>query len=202
MARYRGRHRAPSSTGRAIARTAVAGAMAGTPLLALTPAANAASDSTWDRLAQCESGGRWDINTGNGFHGGLQFTPRTWSGFGGREFAPVAYQASRAEQIIVAERVLAKQGWNAWPTCSRKVGARGEAASQREAVSRSDAPARQVRAASTSATSGSYVVKSGDTLGRIASANNVAGGWKEIVKKNPALAGNPNAIRVGQKLTI
>ena len=117
MARYRGRHRAPSTTGRAIARTAIAGAMAGTPFLALTPAANAASDSTWDRLAQCESGGRWDINTGNGFHGGLQFTPRTWSGFGGREFAPVAYQASREEQITVAERVLAKQGWNAWPVC-------------------------------------------------------------------------------------
>ena len=196
MARYRGRHRAPSSTGRAIARTAVAGAMAGTPLLALTPAANAASDSTWDRLAQCESGGRWDINTGNGFHGGLQFTPRTWSGFGGREFAPVAYQASRQEQIIVAERVLAKQGWNAWPVCSRKVGARGEAASQR------DAPVRQVRAASAPATSGSYVVKSGDTLAKIASANNVDGGWKAIVKKNPALAGNPNAISPGQKLTI
>ena len=198
MARYRGRHRAPSSTGRAIARTAVAGAMAGTPLLALTPAANAASDSTWDRLAQCESGGRWDINTGNGFHGGLQFSPRTWSGFGGREFAPVAYQASRGEQIIVAERVLAKQGWNAWPVCSRKVGARAESASQR------DAPARQVRAASAPATStsGSYVVKAGDTLGKIASANNVDGGWKAIVKKNPALAGDPNAIRPGQKLTL
>jgi resuscitation-promoting factor RpfA len=196
MARYRGRHRAPTTTGRTIARTAIAGAVAGAPLVIAVPAAHAATDSTWDRVAQCESGGRWDINTGNGFHGGLQFSPRTWSGFGGREFAPVAYQASRQEQIIVAERVLAKQGWNAWPVCSRKVGARGEAASQR------DAPVRQVRAASAPATSGSYVVKSGDTLAKIASANDVDGGWKAIVKKNPALEGNPNAIRPGQKLTI
>ena len=199
MARYRGRHRAPSTTGRAIARTAIAGAMAGAPFLITAPAANAASDSTWDRLAQCESGGRWDINTGNGFHGGLQFTPRTWSGFGGREFAPVAYQASREEQIVVAERVLAKQGWNAWPVCSRKVGARGESASQR------DEPAQPVRAsapATPAATSGDYVVRSGDTLAKIANAQNVAGGWKAIVAKNPGLAGNPNAILPGQRLTL
>jgi resuscitation-promoting factor RpfA len=173
--------------------------MAGAPFLITAPAANAASDSTWDRLAQCESGGRWDINTGNGFHGGLQFTPRTWTGFGGREFAPVAYQASREEQIVVAERVLAKQGWNAWPVCSRKVGARGESASQR------DAPAQPVRAsapATPAATSGDYVVRSGDTLAKIANAQNVAGGWKAIVAKNPGLAGNPNAILPGQRLTL
>ena len=118
MARYRGRHRAPSRTGRTIARTAVAGAVAGAPLLVAIPA-NAAPDSAWDRVAKCESGGKWDINTGNGFHGGLQFTPSTWSGFGGKQFAPVAYKATREQQIVVAERVLAKQGWNAWPVCSR-----------------------------------------------------------------------------------
>jgi resuscitation-promoting factor RpfA len=203
MARYRGRHRAPSTAGRTIARTAIAGAVAGAPLLATAPSAFAASDSTWDKLAQCESGGRWDINTGNGFHGGLQFTPRTWSAFGGKEFAPVAYKASRAEQIVVAERVLAKQGWNAWPSCSRKTGVRGESASQRESPSRGSDKSENVRVVSSESaksTKGNYTVKRGDTLGRIASANNVAGGWKAIVKKNPGL--NPHSIVPGQKLTL
>ncbi len=200
MARYRGRHRAPSTAGRTIARTAVAGAVAGAPLLIAAPAAVAAPDSTWDKLAKCESGGRWDINTGNGYHGGLQFSPRTWSGFGGKEFAPVAYQASREEQIVVAERVLAKQGWKAWPACSRKLGIRGEPATQRDAPARNDGD--RVRLASTEATTGGYVVKRGDTLGRIAAANNVAGGWKAIVEKNPALRGNPHSIVPGQKLTL
>jgi hypothetical protein len=200
MARYRGRHRAPSTAGRTIARTAIAGAVAGAPLLVAAPSAFAASDSTWDKLAQCESGGRWDINTGNGYHGGLQFSPRTWSAFGGKDFAPAAYKASREEQIVVAERVLAKQGWNAWPSCSRKTGVRGESASQRDAPSRDSG--EQVRTVSAESTSGNYVVKKGDTLGRIAAANNVEGGWQAIVEKNPALRGNPNSIVPGQKLTL
>jgi len=83
--------------------------------------ANAASGSTWDRLAQCESGGDWSTNTGNGFSGGLQFTPSTWKAFGG-EGSPK--NASRAEQIAVAERVLDEQGWSAWPACSKKLGLR------------------------------------------------------------------------------
>lgn len=200
MARYRGRHRAPSKTGRTIARTAVAGAVAGAPLLVAAPAANAAPDSAWDKLAQCESGGRWNINTGNGYHGGLQFSPRTWSGFGGKEFAPVAHQATREEQIVVAERVLAKQGWNAWPACSRKTGVRGESPTQRDAPANNSGD--QVRLASAESTSGDYVVKSGDTLGRIASANNVAGGWKALVEKNPALKANPDSLVPGQRITL
>ena len=202
MARYRGRHRAPSRTGRTI-RTAVAGAVAGAPLLVAAPAANAAPDTAWDKLAQCESGGRWNINTGNGFHGGLQFTPRTWAGFGGKEFAPVAYKASREQQIVVAERVLAKQGWNAWPSCSRKTGVRGESSTQRDAPARKSGSGEQVRlAAQETTTSGDYTVKRGDTLGRIASTNNVAGGWKALVEKNPALKGNPDSLKVGQRLTL
>jgi hypothetical protein len=78
----------------------------------------------WDRLAQCESSGNWSINTGNGFFGGLQFLPATWEGFGGLAFAPRADLATREQQIIVAERVLTKQGWGAWPACSRKLGLR------------------------------------------------------------------------------
>ena len=78
----------------------------------------------WDRLAQCESSGNWHINTGNGFFGGLQFLQATWEGLGGLAFAPRADLATREQQIIVAERVLAKQGWGAWPECSRKLGLR------------------------------------------------------------------------------
>lgn len=77
----------------------------------------AATDAEWDRVAQCESGGNWSINTGNGYHGGLQFSPSTWTSHGGGQFAPYAHQASKAEQIYVAEKVLASQGKGAWPTC-------------------------------------------------------------------------------------
>jgi LysM repeat protein len=75
----------------------------------------------WDRLAQCESGGNWGINTGNGYSGGLQFAPGTWRANGG---TGSAHNASRAEQIRVAERVRASQGWGAWPACSSQLGLR------------------------------------------------------------------------------
>jgi LysM repeat protein len=77
--------------------------------------------SVWDRLAQCESGGNWGINTGNGYSGGLQFAPGTWAAHGGKGSA---HNASRAEQIRVAERVRASQGWGAWPACSSRLGLR------------------------------------------------------------------------------
>jgi LysM repeat protein len=77
--------------------------------------------SVWDRLAQCESGGNWGINTGNGYSGGLQFSPGTWAANGGTGSAS---NASRSEQIRVAERVRASQGWGAWPACSAKLGLR------------------------------------------------------------------------------
>lgn len=110
--------------GRCLARLAIVGALAVSAPLAIagTATATAASGSVWDRLAQCESGGRWNINTGNGYHGGLQFSPRTWRAFGGTGSAS---RASRVQQIAVAERVLAAQGWGAWPSCSRKIGVRG-----------------------------------------------------------------------------
>lgn len=79
----------------------------------------AATDGEWDQVARCESGGNWAINTGNGYHGGLQFSPSTWSSHGGSEYAPAAYMATKEEQIAVAERVLAGQGKGAWPVCGR-----------------------------------------------------------------------------------
>ncbi|OZC55212.1 resuscitation-promoting factor [Rhodococcus sp. 06-621-2] len=117
-----GRHRKPTTTGRTVAKVAVTGAIMGTAGIAFTGTANAAPDSDWDRLAQCEAGGNWGINTGNGFQGGLQFSPSTWNSHGGQQYAATANQASREEQIAVAEKVLASQGWGAWPSCSSSLG--------------------------------------------------------------------------------
>lgn len=103
-------------------KVAASTAALGTAAALFAPTASAAPDSDWDRLAQCEAGGNWSINTGNGFSGGLQFTQQTWTGHGGGEFAPTAAQASREQQIVVAERVLASQGWGAWPACSASLG--------------------------------------------------------------------------------
>ncbi|MCR5913849.1 DUF348 domain-containing protein [Corynebacterium sp. zg254] len=87
-------------------------------------APSVANGSVWDAIAQCESGGNWAINTGNGYQGGLQFSPSTWAGFGGTEYAPAAHMATREQQIAVAERVRASQGWGAWPSCTSKLGLR------------------------------------------------------------------------------
>ncbi|BBX00517.1 hypothetical protein MMOR_14530 [Mycolicibacterium moriokaense] len=114
-----GRHRKPTASAVNVAKVAFTGAVIGTGGLALAGQANAATDSEWDQVARCESGGNWAINTGNGYHGGLQFSPSTWTSNGGGEFAPAAYLASKEEQIVVAERVLASQGKGAWPSCGR-----------------------------------------------------------------------------------
>ncbi|QKW19888.1 transglycosylase family protein [Kitasatospora sp. NA04385] len=81
------------------------------------PSANAASVTTWDKVAQCESGGNWAINTGNGYYGGLQFSNQTWAAYGGTAYAAQANLATKEQQIRIAEKVLAGQGQNAWPVC-------------------------------------------------------------------------------------
>jgi len=78
----------------------------------------------WVALARCESGGDWQINTGNGYYGGLQFSLTSWKGAGGQQYAAYPHMASAAQQMVTAERLLDMQGWGAWPTCSRKVGLR------------------------------------------------------------------------------
>lgn len=106
-----------------VRREAVAAVIArGTKPRSTAPAV--ADGSVWDSIAQCEATGNWAINTGNGFSGGLQFTPSTWAAFGGTEYAPEAWQASREQQIAVAEKVQAAQGWGAWPACTAKLGLR------------------------------------------------------------------------------
>ncbi|MDN5574218.1 MAG: transglycosylase family protein, partial [Micrococcales bacterium] len=105
-----------------IKNTIVAGTASVIGGVALLGAAAPAQASPWDALAECESGGNWSINTDNGFSGGLQFTPQTWAGFGGQGSPE---NASKSEQIAVAERVQAEQGWGAWPACSAKLGLSG-----------------------------------------------------------------------------
>lgn len=78
----------------------------------------------WDHIAQCESGGDWSINTGNNYFGGIQFSKTSWDAMGGQEFAEYPHHASKAEQIIVAEKLQDVQGWGAWPVCSKKIGLR------------------------------------------------------------------------------
>ncbi|SDP44449.1 Transglycosylase-like domain-containing protein [Pedococcus dokdonensis] len=102
-------------TGVAVAGVAtVAGGMA--------TATSAQASTVWDRVAACESGGNWSINTGNGYYGGLQFSDRTWDGFGGERYAATANRATKAEQITIAQKVLASQGPGAWPTCGARAG--------------------------------------------------------------------------------
>ena len=81
-----------------------------------------AARSVWDVVATCESGGNWAINTHNGYYGGLQFSSSTWKAFGGTRYASRADLASKAAQIVTAQRVLASQGPGAWPTCGRRAG--------------------------------------------------------------------------------
>jgi pyruvate/2-oxoglutarate dehydrogenase complex dihydrolipoamide acyltransferase (E2) component len=188
-------------TGRGLLRLAVAGAVAvGTPI-ALAGNAEAAPSSVWDKVAQCESGGNWNTNTGNGYYGGLQFSASTWRAYGG---SGSAHNASRAEQIAVAERVLAGQGWGAWPVCSRKAGATGQAATLRNSAPAAPKPAPAAApkpAAAPAAAVGDYLVQRGDTLSSIASRQHVTGGYKALLAKNPALK-NPNRIFPGQHLKV
>jgi nucleoid-associated protein YgaU len=208
---YAGRHRAPATPNRstrALIGVTAAGAVVAGPLALASPA-EAASGRTWDRLASCESGGNWSINTGNGFYGGLQFTRSTWKGFGGGRYADRADHASRSEQILIAEKVLDGQGWGAWPECSRKLGLSRADAAGSPRVSRSKARkaikkrTTSRRAAVSTGSRGGYVVRSGDTLSKIAARKHVRGGWRALFSKNASrLHGNPNRIYVGQRLVL
>ena len=93
-------------------------------LLAATGNAAAADGGVWDRIAQCESGGNWHINTGNGYYGGLQISSSTWRAYGGRHFAALPSRASKPQQIRIGERIKRGQGWHAWPACSARLGLR------------------------------------------------------------------------------
>ncbi|MEU3031709.1 transglycosylase family protein [Streptomyces incarnatus] len=112
----KGKHRRPSKAVRVVTLAGVTGAAVAAPLMA-TGTASAATASQWDAVAQCESGGNWAINTGNGYYGGVQFSASTWAAYGGTAYASTADKASKSQQITVAEKVLAAQGKGAWPVC-------------------------------------------------------------------------------------
>ena len=167
--------------------------------LATSLPAEAARSTVWDKVALCESGGNWKINTGNGYYGGLQFSSRTWSGFGGKTYASKAHKAKKSEQIAIARRVLAVQGRGAWPTCGRRAGLtkqngkadRHATPSTNPGVSQGGEPVHKT-----------ITVKRGDTIRKLAKRHHVAGGWKGLWKLNKKTVKDPNRIEVGQVLKI
>ncbi|MBK1785372.1 LysM peptidoglycan-binding domain-containing protein [Prauserella cavernicola] len=210
---YRGKHRKTSAASRTFARVAVAGLAVGAPLaIAATPAQ--ADSVNWDAIAQCESGGDWSINTGNGYSGGLQFAPSTWQAYGG---TGSAHNASRDQQIAVAERVLEGQGIGAWPVCGAQAGSSGSyqgsntAGSAETSTSYESAPAEEsapapapapapVAGVAKSNPDGDYTIVAGDTLTKIAEKKNVEGGYAKLADLNQDFISNPDYIVVGQKI--
>ncbi|MGW7609209.1 transglycosylase family protein [Streptomyces sp. NPDC054766] len=189
-------------------------------LLAATGDAAAADSGVWDRIAQCESGGNWHINTGNGYYGGLQFSAGTWRAYGGTAYAPTADQASRSAQIAVASRVQSAQGWGAWPTCSARAGAYGNAPASSGAGSAAGTgttksaprsapakrepakePARPSGHVNRGSSRGDYTVREGDTLSAIAARHGTT--WRKIYAANKTvIGGDPDLIVPGQRLDI
>ncbi|MEU9354728.1 transglycosylase family protein [Streptomyces griseoloalbus] len=123
-----GRHRRPRQAPALLVAAGVTGSAIAIPLLG-AGSASAADGATWDRVAECESGGSWSQNTGNGYYGGLQLTQDAWEAYGGLDYAQSADQASRGQQIAVAERILADQGVGAWRTCGLLAGLDQDSAS-------------------------------------------------------------------------
>lgn len=206
MAPTRGKHRQQSRTVRRMTQVALAGAIVGAPLaFAMAPAQAATSGVNWDAIAQCESGGNWSINTGNGFYGGLQFTMSTWHAYGGQGSPQ---NATREEQIAVAERVASGQGMNAWPVCSKRAGynagpSKSAAAAPeqhtQQAQEAQEATPQRTTSAATNA-NGDYTVAEGDTLSGIAQKLNVPDGWNGLWDKNKTSVPNPDLIYPGQTL--
>jgi LysM repeat protein len=216
------KHRRPSRAVRYATLAGVTGAAVAVPLLSAT-SASAASVSEWDQVAQCESGGNWQIDTGNGFYGGLQFTPSTWAAYGGTAYAPQANQATKSQQIAVAEKVLASQGKGAWPTCG--VGLSGPGGSgvvadpapaqqapapARQESQQQSAPQRPVEHADRGTSrpvvikkgDGEYKVKPGDTLSKIAQKQHVKGGWKKVFELNRNIVTDADMIYPDQLLHL
>jgi LysM repeat protein len=226
----KGKHRRPSKATRAIALAGVTGAAVAAPLMAAGNA-SAATASEWDAVAQCESGGNWSINTGNGYYGGLQFSASTWAAYGGTQYASTADQATKAQQIEIAEKVLASQGKGAWPVCGTGLsstpyngGGAGSSSSQGTTTERSteqsasrtaERPAQQqapkTKSQKTVTTptgkkvkkgDGEYKVVKGDTLSGIAEKENVKGGWEKLFELNKDIIDDADFIYPGQQLHL
>ncbi|MDJ0380617.1 transglycosylase family protein [Streptomyces sp. G-G2] len=230
----KGKHRRASKATRVVTLVGVAGVAVAAPLMT-AGAASAATASQWDAVAACESGGNWSINTGNGYYGGVQFSSSTWAAYGGKAYAAQANQASKSQQIAIAEKVLKGQGKGAWPSCGvglsnsaysggstetskpqskpeKKVEKKAESKSE---TKRPEAPVTRSERAETPAPTktapkteapktgnGSYEVASGDTLGTIAQAQGVKGGWQHLFELNKDIVQDADMIFPGQKLKV
>jgi LysM repeat protein len=221
----KGKHRRPSKTARAVAVVGVTGAAAVAAPLMAAGSASAATASEWDAVAQCESGGDWSINTGNGYYGGLQFSASTWAGYGGTQYAAQANQATKAQQIEIAEKVLASQGKGAWPVCGKGLsgasyngsGDSGSSAgtttrsTEQQSASRSTERPAAEKSTKTVTTptgkkvkkgDGEYKVVKGDTLSSIAEKHHVKGGWAKLFKLNKDIVEDADLIYPGQQLHL
>lgn len=216
----RGRHRRyqPNRINRASLTVTAGGAGMALPLT-VAGTAGAADVDTWNKVAACESGNNWSINTGNGYYGGLQFKQSTWEAYGGTAYASRADRATKAQQIAVAEKVLDAQGPGAWPVCSAKAGlTRGGGtpgagpgkAAPAKAPSKPERPGRDVRDVKPETTPQSaagsaemYTVVHGDTLSGIADERRVRGGWQRLYETNRrVIGGDPDLITPGQRLSV
>ncbi|CAM5653931.1 transglycosylase family protein [Streptomyces chartreusis] len=222
----KGKHRRPSKAARAIAVVGVTGAAAVAAPLMAAGSASAATASEWDAVAQCEAGGNWSINTGNGYYGGLQFSASTWAAYGGTQYAATADQATKAQQIAIGEKVLAGQGKGAWPNCGTGLSSaayNGSSAgssqstesttrsSEQQSASRSaDRPAAKKSTKTVTTPTGKkvkkgdgeYKVAKGDTLSSIAAEHDVKGGWEKLFKLNKDIVEDANLIYPGQQLHL
>ena len=184
--------------------------------LSATAASAATSTSTWDALAQCESGGNWSTNTGNGYTGGLQFSDSTWAAYGGTGSAA---NATREQQIAVAEQVQASQGWGAWPSCASQLGLSGgggATAVAPQSVPVQSAPAVQApvveaptdavaasqHAAPVALSGETYTLEAGDTLSTAAEKLGIAGGWQSLADANLDTIADPDLVFAGQVLQL
>jgi nucleoid-associated protein YgaU len=218
-----------NSTFRTAARRGVTlAAVSAAGLVLSATAANATtSASTWDALAQCESGGNWSTNTGNGYTGGLQFSDSTWAAYGGTGSAA---DATREQQIAVAEQIQASQGWGAWPSCAAELGLSGGGGGGATAVAPQSGPVQSapvesvpveavpVQSAPVTAPTDSvaaaphaaplalsgetYTLEAGDTLSTAAEKLGVEGGWQSLADANPDTIGDPDLVFEGQVLQL
>ncbi|MFE9121654.1 transglycosylase family protein [Streptomyces sp. NPDC007172] len=228
----KGKHRRPSKAVRVATLAGVTGAAVAAPLMAAGNA-SAASVQTWDAVAQCESGGNWSINTGNGYYGGLQFSNSSWAAAGGTQYAPRADLATKGQQIAAAEKLLAIQGPGAWscagagnlssggakadvdtsgsssssshsakPSKPKQQAQPQQRSQKSERTESAPASRGEQRSQPVQQGDGEYTVKSGDTLGTIATAKGVKGGWQKVFDLNKDIVKDANLIFPGQKLHL
>ncbi|MCQ4044387.1 transglycosylase family protein [Streptantibioticus rubrisoli] len=217
-----GKHRRASKAVRIATVAGVAGAAVAAPILSAT-SASAASVAVWDRVAQCESSGNWSNHDtgGNGHYGGLQFSQSSWAAAGGLKYASRADYATKDQQIAVAEVLLKMQGPGAWqcayagpltsggPAPEINTSGSDHAASTqtvKETPAQAPAPKKARKHARPAAPveqgTGSYTVKSGDTLSDIAADLGVTGGWQKLFQLNEDIVKDANLIFPGQHLKL